>query len=353
MEFGLRLISHLNSPRQAVQTETKKFLVNIMRLTKLDCFVSNTKHSTSLFLIDNFCSLVALPNDTAPRNIFVCDSVSYFEKVRASRRLKQRPAARNAMNTNNLRRKTRRAMMLAGAAALAMGVSGCIIGSGNGPLAGTGPVQTESISVPAGRAKSVTVHLKMAAGQLEISSGADKLLTGKISYNVADWKPDLSYNVDGSHGTLMIMQPEAHHTNLGNIKYDWDLRFSNKTPLDVSVEMGAGQSDLSLAGLQLENLDMEAGAGNATVDMSGPWKKNLTATFQAGVGSLHLKLPREAGVRVTIDGGLGSVDAPDFQKDGDAYVNAAYGKSPVTLEIHIEGGIGSVNLELTGTAGPV
>jgi hypothetical protein len=51
---------------------------------------------------------------------------------------------------------------------------------------------------------------------------------------------------------------------------------------------------------------------------------------------------------VTVDGGLGSVDAPDFKKDGDEYVNDAYGKSKVTVEVHVTGGIGEVYLELRG-----
>ncbi|MGH9677802.1 MAG: hypothetical protein ACRD36_11930, partial [Candidatus Acidiferrum sp.] len=54
------------------------------------------------------------------------------------------------------------------------------------------------------------------------------------------------------------------------------------------------------------------------------------------------------GVRVTVQGGLGSVNAPDFKRDGDDYVNDAYGKSGVTVEVHVTGGIGEVYLELVG-----
>ena len=40
-----------------------------------------------------------------------------------------------------------------------------------------------------------------------------------------------------------------------------------------------------------------------------------------------------------------NVNAPGFQRDGNAYVNSAYGKSPVTLTLDIQGGIGTINLE--------
>lgn len=256
------------------------------------------------------------------------------------------------MRTNDLRRKLQGALILTGAAALAAGISGCFIGGGHGPLASPGELQTENLSVPPGKAKSVHVHLQMAAGELNITGGAQHLLDGTISYNVADWKPDMTYNVSGGSGTLMIMQPEASHTTLGGVKYVWDLHFSDKLPLDIAVEMGAGKSDLNLSGMNLESFDMEAGAGDATVDLTGPWKKNFSASFQGGVGQVRLKLPREVGVHVLIDGGLGSINAPDFKRDGDAYVNDAYGKSPITLQIHVEGGVGQVDLELADARGP-
>jgi hypothetical protein len=43
---------------------------------------------------------------------------------------------------------------------------------------------------------------------------------------------------------------------------------------------------------------------------------------------------------------LGSIKAGSLQKQGDAYVNDVYGKSPVTLQIEVEGGVGEINLEL-------
>lgn len=253
----------------------------------------------------------------------------------------------------NLRRRLNGTILLAGATALALSLGGCFFGGFSGSFVKTGPTQTETFSVPAGKAKSVRVHLKIGAGELEIAGGAKQLMDGTITYNVADWKPDMSYSVDGSNGTLMVMQPEGGvHTNAGNVKYDWDLHFSDKTQLGIAVEMGAGKSQLNLSGLDLQDFSMECGAGDATVDLSGPWKKNLSATFQGGVGSIRIKLPREVGVHVTVDGGLGSINAADFKRDGDAYVNDAYGHSKVTLEVHVEGGIGSVNLELAGSEGP-
>lgn len=227
----------------------------------------------------------------------------------------------------------------------ALGVSGCFVGD-VGPAAHIGPMQTENFSVPVGAAKSVHAHLEMKAGELDISGGSSHLLDGKISYNVPEWKPDVSYSVNGGQGSLMVMQPDEHHTTMGGPKYTWDLHFSNKVPLELAVEMGAGESKLNLAELTLRNLDVQVGAGDSTIDLTGEWKQDVSVSIQGGVGEVHVKLPRDIAVRVSVEGGLGSVDAPDFKRDGSDYVNDAVGKTKNTVEVHISGGIGEVHLEL-------
>lgn len=238
------------------------------------------------------------------------------------------------------------------AATFALCAAGCFIG-GSGRVLEHGPTQTETPSVSLSGAKSVHAHLKMAAGELTISGGsssASKLMDATIEYNVPEWKPDVSYSVNDGRGSLMVMQPESGHTTMGGVKYTWDLRFNNKVPLELAIEMGAGDSKLNLADLDLQNLDVQVGAGDSTIDLTGDWKQDVSATIQGGVGEVHVKLPRNIGVRVAVEGGLGSVDAPDFQREGSDYVNGAIGKTKNTITVHISGGIGEVHLELGGNS---
>ena len=245
----------------------------------------------------------------------------------------------------------RNVMSFATAAIATVAIPFCFAGCG--PMARVGELQTENLSVPLGAAKSVHAHLQMGAGELAISGGSAQLLDGTIEYNVPEWKPDMSYSINGGQGSLMLMQPESTHSAMGGVKYNWKLHFNNAIPLDLTIEMGAGDSTLNFTGMALRNLDVKMGAGDSRIDFSGNWKQNLSASLQAGVGEAHIKLPREVGVRVSVQGGLGEVDAPDFKRDGSDYVNDAYGKSPVTLEIHIAGGIGEVHLDLAGATGIV
>jgi hypothetical protein len=57
-------------------------------------------------------------------------------------------------------------------------------------------------------------------------------------------------------------------------------------------------------------------------------------------------LPSEVGVRAMAEGGLDKINAEDLQREGDSYVNDAYGDSDATLDIDIQGGVGQINLEV-------
>ena len=115
-------------------------------------------------------------------------------------------------------------------------------------------------------------------------------------------------------------------------------------PLDLNVNLGAGESDLDLRGLRLERVEIDMGVGEMTLDLQGFHERSFDVKVDGGVGSGTLRLPSEVGVRVRIDGGLGSVNAHGLTKTGGAYVNDAYGKSAVTIEVDINAGIGSLDL---------
>lgn len=246
--------------------------------------------------------------------------------------------------------------------------SGCgVIGT-----AKVGPLQTEEQSVERNDADSVQAEINLGAGKLTVSGGASSLLDATFTYNVAEWEPEVEYDVSSGEGDLTISQPTVRErntipTSLKDVRYDWDLRFNDSVPMDMSVNMGAGEGDLRLDSLSIEslnfqggagdvsidlsggtarNLDFTLGAGEVEIDLSGRWDEDLSANVKGGVGKLTFLLPSSSGVRVQVQGGLGSVSAVGLSKDGNIYTNDAYGDSDVTLDIDIEGGIGEINLEI-------
>jgi hypothetical protein len=110
--------------------------------------------------------------------------------------------------------------------------------------------------------------------------------------------------------------------------------------------MGAGTSDLRLAGLALTGLDLNLGAGVSTIDLTGDWANDLEAAIETGAADLTVRLPRDVGVRVEVEAGPTAVSAPDLTQDGNVYTNDAFGSADVNLRIDINAGIGVITLEL-------
>jgi hypothetical protein len=131
--------------------------------------------------------------------------------------------------------------------------------------------------------------------------------------------------------------------NIGGGTGDFDLEGMQIRSFDFSLT--GGEIDLNLRNTSLPELDFKALAGEAEIDLSGRWQNDLDAEFTCGFGELTLILPSQTAVRVEVDGVLGEVNAPEFERDGDYYVNHAADLEHL-LDISVTGGIGEVRLKL-------
>jgi hypothetical protein len=209
-----------------------------------------------------------------------------------------------------------------------------------------GELRTESQSVELGDADSVRVEIELGAGDLTVAGGAQDLLEADFTYNVDKLKPSVEY----SDGTIVVSQPEIGGVpallGITDFRNEWDLRLHDGVPMALTLDMGAGTSDLRLGGLSLTELDVNLGAGLSTIDLTGDWANDLEAVIESGAAELILRLPRDVGVRVEVETGPTAVSAPDLTQDGNVYTNDAYGASDVTLRLAIQAGIGLIRLEL-------
>jgi hypothetical protein len=211
----------------------------------------------------------------------------------------------------------------------------------------SGPILHDTQEVSLQGAQSVTTNIDIPAGSLDVAGGAsaNQLLNANFDYHEADGQPRTDYSVSGGHGDLSITQENKMHLHFATSRNDWQLRFADNLPMDMNVQIGAGSSNLRLQGLGVKNLDVQAGVGQMTLDLTGPRKSDLHVDVHGGVGSAVIRLPKDVGVRVHASGGIGSVSPHGLTRDGDDYINAVLGKTPATIELTIEGGIGSVSLQ--------
>jgi len=194
------------------------------------------------------------------------------------------------------------------------------------------------------RAKSAQARLDMGAGQLNINGGAKDFLDADFTFSDSFEEPRVEYSVSDSVGQLYISQQS--HSHLGRSQNDWSLHFSKDIPLELKIDMGAGQGDLHFRDIPLTRLNLNMGAGQVDVDLTGERKTDLTADIEGGVGQATIRLPKSVCVIAHASGGIGSIDVHGLRHDGDSYTNDACGKTPPTIHLKIEGGIGQINLNV-------
>jgi N-terminal domain of toast_rack, DUF2154 len=123
-----------------------------------------------------------------------------------------------------------------------------------------GEMQHESRTIQPESAQSVRANLMMGAGELQVVGAADALMEADFSYNVAHWRPRVSYEVAGNTGELSVKQGSGGGVRLGgDARNEWNVRFNDAVPIDLRVQMGAGESDLDLDSLTLTGLTLEMG----------------------------------------------------------------------------------------------
>jgi len=203
--------------------------------------------------------------------------------------------------------------------------------------------QHESRTVDRQDAKSLHASVEAGAGEFTISGGSNHLLEADFDYSDSYQTPRVDYNVANGTGQLTISQ-DSQQIHFGRSHNKWDLRFSNEVPMELRVEMGAGQGRLRLRDIPVTRLDMTMGAGQVDLDLTGDRKADLVANLEGGVGQATIRLPKKVGVVVRASGGIGSVNAHGLRHENDEYTNDAYGKTPATIHLKVEGGVGEINL---------
>jgi hypothetical protein len=248
-------------------------------------------------------------------------------------------------------------------------------------------------TVPLGGATEAAVEVSFGGGELEIEAGSgEELLSGHFIYNIKEWAPDVAYE----EGILSVQQggdeddwgfPTGAVTDIRN---EWELRFAPEIPLEMDLKVGAGVGTLDFTGLKVAELDIDLGAGDFEVrfeepntvsmgrltldtgaakldatgignagpdhmtvqsgageillDFTGDWPGSADIDITAGVGAMTLWVPDDVGVEIEVEGGLSNVEAVDFQKRGDTYINDALETAETTLHIAVKVGMGIVRL---------
>ena len=207
--------------------------------------------------------------------------------------------------------------------------------------------ETES-TIPLQSAARAETSFRMSAGELTLRGGAGSdLMTATFRYNRPQWEPRIDHRVSDGVARLDVEQRRSGFVT-GHVRNNWEIKLTDRIPLEIRLNLGAGKAIVDLSTLNLTRLDVNMGVGDLELDASGPRTQNLIGRLKGGIGHATIILPSDIGVRIRVEGGLGSVDGPGFIREKRVYRNEAYGKTAVSIDLDVEAGIGSIDLRLKG-----
>jgi len=207
----------------------------------------------------------------------------------------------------------------------------------------TAETQTLNVASPLPENQNETeIALNMTGGKLTLSSGANDLINGTITYNVKQWEPEFTHR----ENLFKINQADPLKLTgipTGDVVNNWDLSLSNAVPINLSIEGGASENIIDLTGLQLTGLSIIQGASQTKIRFDAPnpiLMENFS--FTTGVSSAEIFGLANANFQtMTFSGGAGDYTL-DFSGTltHDSTVNIKVGAS--SLRIIIPSGMNAV-----------
>lgn len=200
---------------------------------------------------------------------------------------------------------------------------------------------------PTQRAETLTVPLAGASeGDVRISFGGGELVVGPAAPGAL-----VSGRFDGGviHRTSGPGRVELKPYIGGwPIWWDrplrWQLGLTDAIPVDLRLDSGANRSTVDLVSLRIRHLELHTGASETRVRL--PASGVTSVHVEAGVASVTLEVPRGVAARIRSRVALGStsVDETRFPRTFDSWQSPDYATASNRVDIHFEGGLGSLKV---------
>ena len=235
-----------------------------------------------------------------------------------------------------------------------LAVSGDLPGSaGNkaSPFSHTAMIAPHTTTIPLDGATAGNVRITMSAGELTLRGGAPQaaLLDATVFSTAPEWQPEISWSANGTDKSVTISDREHTREELfaAHSPGCWEILLTNKVPVRLQVDVGAGDSTLDLSDLNLAALDVNNGVGDAEIDLGRFSGDPFRANIHHGVGDLTLRVPGNSNTRIAVKAGVGDVINNGLEPHEDYFTTKGYNPSLPVNEIVISQGVGSITLKTT------
>jgi hypothetical protein len=220
-------------------------------------------------------------------------------------------------------------------------------------FAAPGEFRTEQRNHPLGNIRQATVRLGFGSGSGGVRAlgdsanliEADIETSGQVRFDVRPSGDRATVELDRSGSGFVF--PFFFFGDGGRER--WDVRLNGGVPLDLSLDIGSGNFDFDLTGLQLANLSLDQGSGSSRLTL--PARGQFRSEIDMGSGSLNITLPQGMAARITLNKGSGSfqVDRRFRQTQGEdrddgVWETENYSSAADRIDLNIDMGSGSIDV---------
>lgn len=209
------------------------------------------------------------------------------------------------------------------------------------------PLDSVLSDIPLDGASRGEIVFEHGAGRLQVDSSAraGELFNGTFLGGVTT-------NVQrGSDSAKAILKtPEdlifAGPWNVGQYGFEWNVGVTPEIPLKLYFKTGASESILDLSGVKATDISVETGASSCELTL--PANAGMTfVQIKSGMASMKIKIPSGVAANIHVKSSLSgfNIDPIRFNRNGDNYRSNDYDTALNKVDISIEMGVGSVDIQ--------
>ncbi len=198
-------------------------------------------------------------------------------------------------------------------------------------------------SAPLDDVKQADVRINLGLARIELQAGEnDVLIDVSGEYDPRESQPELRVDRRGDRAVVRFDNRNEnkykHHNRRGadvESEDHFQVRLSPKPLTDLELDVGLGKCDLNLDKLRVGRLELDAGLSEVDVSMDSPNSERASrVTLKSGLGEVKT---HQIGYlrfdRLHVEGGLGDVelDLRGFEGDGTVDLNVGLGSCRITV----------------------
>ncbi len=205
------------------------------------------------------------------------------------------------------------------------------------------PMREFSVAEAVEGAASLAVRVEMPGGLLDVGPGSEPGVAASFRHDHDKMVPRVDAVLDGSVGRVVVTVP-GYEEGLGRTRNEWRLWLDGTRPQEIDVRLGTGMLRFVGGDVDLSRLDVMIAQGICDLDLAaGAWRRDASVVVDVGTGEARITVPTDVGVRLRCKEAVGDVEVVGLSEERgaeDSWVNDAFGKSPVTLELSVRVGWG-------------